>query len=157
MHFDEKFWLAITFIIFVSISFKYIKQYLIVYIDRKIAELSAKIVEAENLRLEAEKLLHEITIKVKSQDSENKQFLDDARNNIKNTIEEKKSLFTQEMNNKHNEAIQKIEQRKNMALMDMHKNFVELAHSIAEKYLQDHENELKSDVELAKKYMNLPN
>jgi F-type H+-transporting ATPase subunit b len=154
MHFDEKFWLAITFVIFVVISYKFIKTAVTSLIDKKIAELSAKVVEAEALRKEAEKLLQEINDKISLQDTENQNLLDEARTNIKNTIENRKGLFTHELNTKYQEAIKKIEQRKDLALIDLHKNFIEIAHSIAERYLADHSKELKSDVDIAKKYIN---
>jgi F-type H+-transporting ATPase subunit b len=154
MHFDEKFWLALSFIVFVAISYKFIKAAVANLIDKKIAELSAKVVEAETLRRDAEKLLNEISVKIAAQNAENQQLLDEARTNIKNTIENKKGLFTHELNIKYEEAVKKIEQRKSLALIDLHKNFIEIAHSITEKYLKDRSKDLQPDVEIAKKYIN---
>ena len=83
---DPKFWVAVSFVLFIAAIFNPVRKILISSLDNQIKEIKNKIQESEDVKKEAEKILSEL----KKRETE----VDQEINVLKKDAEKRISLFT---------------------------------------------------------------
>ena len=80
--YDETFWVAIAFLLFVAFIYKIIKKVMLSGLDNKIQEIKDSLSKAEELKAEANKLLSEIKEKEAKIASDADMIIEYAKNKI---------------------------------------------------------------------------
>jgi F-type H+-transporting ATPase subunit b len=80
--YDETFWVAIAFLLFVAFIYKIIKKVMLSGLDNKIQEIKDSLSKAEELKAEANKLLSEIKEKEAKLASDADKIIEYAKNKI---------------------------------------------------------------------------
>ena len=146
MTIDATFWVAISFIIFLSILIYFkIPQKIKKALDENILNIKNQINEAENLKEEAKNILSEHEKKISNSKSEVKMMIDKA-----NDVSEKNVIKTNEefhilMENRKKNAEERIKQMKNQALKDIKNTSVKIAIESVEKLLKNSIDKSKLD------------
>ncbi|MDB2682698.1 F0F1 ATP synthase subunit B [Alphaproteobacteria bacterium] len=78
---DSNFWVAVSFVIFAGIVWKFGKGAIISMLDGRIEKIKSDIATAENLRVEAQELLAQYQRKQRDAEKEAARILDDAKKN----------------------------------------------------------------------------
>lgn len=76
---DTNFWVALSFILFLLVAYRYGKDAMIGTLDARIEKIRADIETAENLRVEAQELLDQYQRKAKDALSESEELMDSAQ------------------------------------------------------------------------------
>ncbi len=143
---DSAFWVAISFIIFLSILIYFkIPQKIKKALDENILNIKNQINEAENLKEEAKNILSEHEKKISNSKSEVKMMIDKA-----NDVSEKNVIKTNEefhilMENRKKNAEERIKQMKNQAFKDIKNASVKIAIESVEKLLKNSIDKSKLD------------
>ena len=134
--FDATFWVAISFLLFIALLlYKKIPKIVLNQIDNKIAELKSKIDDAENLKLNSEKLLNIAQSKLEKSDNENTEIQKKAQKISDDEIIISKEKMSRSLRNKETTAYYKIEQAKNDAINQVKKEATKIAIETVEKIL----------------------
>ena len=151
---SETFWVAVAFFIFVILSFKKIKKILIESLDKRIKEIKIRINEAKKIKEEAE-------INLKEAKKNLKKIIDDKKRIIEDTKEEAKILKDKLLNEEkiynqrfEKKIIDRIEQSKNQAIIDIKKIALEISIKSIKDFLKN-EKETKDDQLISKSITNL--
>ena len=76
---SESFWVSIAFFIFVILSFKKGKEFILSALDKRIANIKNSINEAKKIKLDAENNLKEVEINFKKLKIDKKEILVEAK------------------------------------------------------------------------------
>ena len=88
MHFfDENFWVAISFILFVYFAYKPVKKAIINSLDVKIDDIKQKFAESEKIKTEAKLLLEEIQKEMMNFEEYKKQIINKAKDIIRKSLD----------------------------------------------------------------------
>jgi len=87
MHFfDENFWVAISFILFLYFAYKPVKKAIINSLDVKIDDIKQKFAESEKIKTEAKLLLEEIQKEMMNFEEYKKQIINKAKDSTEKLI-----------------------------------------------------------------------
>ena len=128
MTFDATFWVAISFIIFITslIYFK-IPQKIIELLNKMITDIKNEISESEKLRSESKSLLDNAQKKLDTANDKTKIILDQARKDSENLVIEMNDKFHKSADLKKSSASAKISQMKEAAIKDIKDTSIRLA------------------------------
>lgn len=147
---DEKFWLALCFIIFVAAVFKPARKAVLSALDESIKNIKQKINEAFDLRQSAEEL-----------QKQNQQTLSELNRDFKPTLEKNSQIFQDHLKNKESFLEEMFESRINsfkksqsgnlkLKSKEEYARIVNKAFDAVNAYLADNRKDLPSDLEIAK-------
>jgi F-type H+-transporting ATPase subunit b len=142
--FNEKFWLAIAFVTFVALIFKYGKKYILNSLDEKSKIIAKEIMLAEQARIKAEEML----IEAKNFLDESKKFAErikiEAESEAEKLIIETKKSAQEEIAKKISAAKARIDQEKMIMIKQIKSNIVDLTVKNLEEKIQkiDQKNQL---------------
>ena len=110
---SESFWVSIAFFIFVILSFKKGKEFILSALDKRIANIKNSINEAKKIKLDAENNLKEVEINFKKLKIDKKEILVEAKK--KAQIIKEEILVQERINNErlNKQISERIEQSKN--------------------------------------------
>ena len=151
---SETFWVAISFFIFVILSFKKGKKILIESLDKRIEEIKKKINEAKELKVEAENNLNEAKKNLKKMIDDKKRMINEANKEAKNLesrLLNEEKIYSERFKKK---IAERIVQSRKQTLNDIKK----LALDISIKSIKDllnNEKEIKDDQLISKSITNL--
>lgn len=154
IQFDEKFWLAFSFVVFITLIYKPVKGFILNYLDRQITELNAKIQEAAKLKKNSELLLEQSRKNITEISNEYQSRLNEARENISQLITRKERLLEQELEQKYGDAINRIERQKEQVIVALKSEFIEVSHQLIDSYLEDHPEDLPKDKHITETLIN---
>jgi len=109
---DERFWLAVSFFIFIYIAYKPVKKAVLGSLDAKINSIKAQILEAENLKKEAKLLFEKTEIQMNHLVVLRAELLHDAKITANQLIEEGNEQIEALLQRKKSEAATSIERQK---------------------------------------------
>ena len=143
-------WVAISFIIFVILVFKPLKNMMLTSLDNKIAELKSQLEESKKLKEEAEKLLNVQKKKYEDTLSKIKKLNDDAiyeSKIIKKKIEEdiKNSLSRKEEGYKQLSSQMELKVRGDLKNEIINKTLIYTEFKIKKKLKKSHNSKLIND------------
>ena len=140
---DPKFWITISFIIFIALIFNPIRKILGTSLDLKIKEIKDSIDEAENLKNETQITLSEIKKRQNEVKTEIQEIHSNANLKIKNLESETHKKLNEQMSKRELMANSKIEQMARDANISIQKNIsdtsIKVAISLIEEKLDDNE------------------
>ena len=153
---SENFWVAIAFLIFVTLSFKKGKQIILKTLDKRIENISRKINDARKIKEEAENNLNEAKKNFEEIVDDKKRIINEANEeakNLKDKLLNEEKIYSKRFKKK---ILDRIEQSKNQTINDIKK----LALDISIKSIKDllnNEKEIKDDQLISKFITNLFN
>ena len=140
---DPKFWITISFIIFIALIFNPIRKILGTSLDLKIKEIKDSIDEAENLKNETQTTLSEIKKRQNEVKTEIQAIHSNANLKIKNLESEAHKKLNEQISKRELMAKSKIEQMARDANISIQKNIsdtsIKVAISLIEEKLDDNE------------------
>jgi F-type H+-transporting ATPase subunit b len=114
--FDEKFWLAISFLAFGVIFKKYAWPFIIKALDNKSKEIANSILEAREMREHAQKLLLEAKKLHEEAEAFSKKTLSDAKNDAEKLALEAREAMKKEIEKISALAIQRVKNEEEKAI-----------------------------------------
>lgn len=114
--FDEKFWLAISFLTFAVIFKKYAWPVIIKGLDGKSKDIAHQILEAKELKEHAEKLLAEAKELHKEAEKYSTKILQEAEHDAKKLVEESQEALRNEIAKMSAGALQRVKNEEERAI-----------------------------------------
>lgn len=151
--FDESFWLAVSFIVFVYIAYRPIKKSILKSIDSKILEIKEQVQEAANLKKDAALFLEKAQAELANLDKFRQELVARTISDTDKIISERSLEMQSLLNMKQNEAVNALETQKTHTSAEIRGEFTELAIKIANKYLEQTNNNNASDLEIARNFL----
>ena len=150
---DPKFWLAISFLIFISLLGKYVLPIIIKIIDYKTKKIADDVASAKEMKERAEKLL----LEAQKQQSEaiiySRQLIEDAKNEAVDFIINSKKMIEKELEIKMALAEQRIRQEEENVINEIKTRIIDSAiRSIRDNLIRTNDNRKpgeKNPLELA--------
>lgn len=133
---SPKFWLAISFVIFLVLFVKYAFPFILKAIDSKSAEISANLDNAKKMRSEASTLLTEAQRYYDDSVKHSDQLIKDAANESDKIINEYKLKVESEIAKKMQAAKDRISSEEKMIIDSVKSEVVELIFSAIKKDLE---------------------
>ena len=129
--FDESFWVACSIILFVGLMFNYIRSYGKKFLEGKISSICTKLDEAENLNIEANKVLEQQRQKHKLAKVEIKEIEKNTEEEIAQLKKDAEKELSYKMEHKSNNAQDRIASNEAKALANLRLETVEIATKIS--------------------------
>lgn len=120
---DEKFWLAISFVIFIYFAYRPVKKIVLSSLDNTIDSIKKYLLEAENLKKDASLMLQEIEKKVAGLPQIKEQAFRDAEIIIKKIHEDNNNATEKMLEYKLSQALSTINNQKLQISEDIKNNF----------------------------------
>ena len=146
MAIDATFWVAISFIIFVSVLVYFkIPQKINETLNKIIFDIKNEIGESEKLRNESKILLDKAQSKLDSATLDTKKITDQAKNDSEKLVLEMNEKFHNSSEIKKNAAQQKINQMKENAIRDIKNTSIKIAVESVQKIISTSVDKSKLD------------
>ena len=155
MHFfDENFWVAISFILFVYFAYKPVKKAIINSLDAKIDDIKQKFAESEKIKTEAKLLLEEIQKEMMNFEEYKKHIVNNAKDSTEKLIEKRTKEMEIALDRKSKSANQIIENEKSKISEELKNEFIDSVINSVRNYLIESKNNSISDEEIIDKFIN---
>ncbi len=155
MHFfDENFWVAISFILFVYFAYKPVKKAIINSLDVKIDDIKQKFAESEKIKTEAKLLLEEIQKEMMNFEEYKKQIINKAKDSTEKLIKKRTKEMEIALDRKSKSANQIIENEKSKISEELKNEFTDSVINSVRNYLIESKNNSISDEEIIDKFIN---
>lgn len=154
MHFlDERFWLAVSFIIFLYLAYKPIKKALLNSLDLKITSIKEQVLESQKLNKDAVELLKKTTEQLEKLSNLRDKIIKEGIEITDKLVIEKNKEIEIFLERKQAEAVSLIENQQSEALQILQAELSDKIIKIVTLYFQSSQNEGLKDSEIAKKLM----
>ncbi len=151
MHFlDEKFWLAICFIIFLYLAYRPIRKAVINSLDNKIKAIKAKIDEATNIKQDAKLLLGQVERELGTLSTLKQEILQQAQKETKMLVASHAEQLEAVLESKKAEAINEINNQKRQAYSEIQGEIAAITTQLVIEYFNSESDERLSDAKIAK-------
>lgn len=147
---DERFWIALCFLIFVYFVYKPIKLAFLSFVNQKINFIKSQIAEAESIKHEAELLLNKAEEQIANLSKLKQQMLDDATNSATLFLNEKQKAIELATESQQKESLNIIQNQYNASYEKMKNDLMEETFQLVLEYLKTSNNTSLSDIEIAK-------
>jgi F-type H+-transporting ATPase subunit b len=155
MHFfDENFWVAISFILFLYFAYKPVKKAIINSLDAKIDDIKQKFAESEKIKTEAKLLLEEIQKEMMNFEEYKKQIISKATDSTEKLVEKRTKEMEIALDRKSKSANQIIENEKSKISEELKNEFTDSVINSVRNYLIESKNNSISDEEIIDKFIN---
>jgi F-type H+-transporting ATPase subunit b len=151
--FDERFWLAISFLIFLYLVYRPIKNAILRALDKKITIVKNQVLEAQKLNEDTTLLFNHAEQQIDKIESLREKMLKDAKELADVISKQQTKEINQFLENKKSEAIDLINRQKLKASEDLHSEFCDKMTELVAEYLRSIPNNSLSDSDIAKKFM----
>ncbi len=154
MHFfDENFWVAVSFIVFLYFAYKPVRKAIINSLDARINDIKEKLAQTEKLKAEAKSLLEEVQKEMENFESYKQQLLDKAKISTDNLIEKRTKELEIALTRKSNSATSLIENEKSKISEELKNEFTDTVINIVRNYLIESKNNSVSDEAIINKFI----
>lgn len=147
---DERFWIALCFVIFVYCVYKPIRVAFLAFVNQKINFIKSQIAEAESIKREAEFLLNKAEEEMANLSKLKQEMLDDATNSATLFLNEKQRAIQIATEAQQKESLNIIQTQYNASYEKMKKDLMEETFQLVIEYLKTSNNTSLSDIEIAK-------
>lgn len=149
MHFfDESFWVALSFLIFLFFAYRPVKKAIVNSLNARIEEINTKLLEAQQLKENARILLEEVEAELKHFEERKEKILKNAEASTAKLIENKTKEMSMQIDRMQKSAEDSIENTKNKATSKLSAEFIEHSLTLVREYLQETKNNSTNDDEL---------
>ena len=147
MTIDATFWVAIAFIIFITILvYLKVPQKINSFLNIMIEDIKNELNEAEKLKKESKNLLNESQEKLENSQKENEQIIKNAREESEKLIIEINNKFYQTSENRKKVTEQKIVQMKEDAIKSIKNASIKISMATVAKLIKTSINKSKLDI-----------
>lgn len=154
IHFlDEKFWLAVSFVIFLYFAYKPIKKALLNSLDLKIASIKEQVLEAQKLNIDAQDLLKKTTEQLEKLANLGDKIIKEGVEATDRLVVEKNKEIEMFLERKQAEVVNLIENQQSKALQVLQTELSDKITKLVTLYFQSSQNAGLKDSEIAKKFM----
>lgn len=126
MHFDQTFWVGVSFLLFIALVWKPISRLLMGALDGRAERIQKELDEALRLKEEAQSLLATYQEKQKELLDEAEQIVRHAEEESKRIITEAEKNLEESLNKRIEMSMQKIASHEASILQDVHNNMVDV-------------------------------
>ncbi|WP_341756054.1 MULTISPECIES: ATP F0F1 synthase subunit B [unclassified Candidatus Tisiphia] len=151
--FDEKFWLAICFLIFVYLVYRPIKNIILKSLDDKIIAIKNQVVEAQKLNEDMALLFEDAVKQIQQIEVLREEMLKDGRETANNLIEQQNVEIDKFLESKKLETIDLMNRQKLEASQILQSEFCDKMVELVAIYMKSTKNNGMSDSEIAKNLM----
>ena len=127
MFHDPKFWLAVSFTLFVILMIKYAWPLIIRMIDGKVSQISQNLKDSERLKKQAEKLLKDAQKYHEDSAKQSEQLIKDAKSESDNIVKECEKAVSDEIEKKLASADERIKTSEARVVREMKEKVIESA------------------------------
>lgn len=154
MHFlDERFWLAISFIIFVYLIYRPAKKAILKSLDMKILEVQERVLKAEKLKDDAKLLFEQTEEQIKNLEALQLQLTKENNEITEKIVQEKTKEIEEFLEHKKVETIKLIESQKLLASKELQDEFSDEVVKLVSEYFHSTKNNNLSETDIAKNLM----
>ena len=123
---DPKFWLSISFLIFLALMLKYLMPKITVDLDNKSKQIADQIADAKKMREQAEELL--ISAKKHNEDSINycQKLIEDAKNEASKLLADSQNSLEEELAKKTALAKERIKAEEEKTIREIKSGIIEV-------------------------------
>ena len=146
---DERFWLAICFVIFIYISYRPIKKAILNSLDAKISAIKSYLAEAEELKKEAENLLQKTEQQMLKLASLRTEIFSNAQNEVDNLIISREREINKLIERREHDSLIAMKLKQNQAIADAQSELMQKVTGVVTQYFVSLKN-APSDVDIAK-------
>ena len=154
--FDEKFWLAICFLIFVYLVYRPIKNIILKSLDDKITAIKDQVLEAQKLNEDITLLFEDAVVQIQQIEVLREKMIKDGKETANNIIKQQNEEFDKFLESKKLETIDLMNRQKLEASQMLQSEFCDKMLELVAIYMQSTKNDSISDSEIAKKLMRDP-
>ncbi|MEM6781769.1 MAG: hypothetical protein AAF569_07895 [Pseudomonadota bacterium] len=145
---DSNVWVAISFVIFGFIVYKFAGKFIVGALDKKIEEIRREIDEAENLRVEAQELLAQYQRKQRDAEKEAKSIIKNAEEHAEKIRVKAEADLAEAMARKEEQLTERLKRIEDNAIADIQNHAAELAVNATTQIIEE---TLSKDVDQALK------
>lgn len=138
MHFDESFWVAVSFFTFIFLVAKPVGRFIAAGLDKRSHTIKEELDEAMRLKEEAQALLASYQRKQRKAVEEAEEILDHARDEAERITRQAQSHLEQEIAKRTEIALQKIAQAQTSVVQEIRDNAVDITVSASRMLLEKH-------------------
>ncbi|MFU7501431.1 MULTISPECIES: ATP F0F1 synthase subunit B [unclassified Candidatus Tisiphia] len=154
--FDEKFWLAICFLIFVYLVYRPIKNIILKSLDDKITAIKDQVLEAQKLNEDMTLLFENAAVQIQQIEVLREKMIKDGKETANNIIKQQNEEFDKFLESKKLETIDLMNRQKLEASQMLQSEFCDKMLELVAIYMQSTKNDSISDSEIAKRLMENP-
>lgn len=151
--FDEKFWLAICFLIFVYLVYRPIKNIILKSLDDKIMAIKDQVLEAQKLNEDMTLLFEDAAVQIQQIEVLREKMIKDGKETANNIIKQQNEEFDKFLESKKLETIDLMNRQKLEASQMLQSEFCDKILELVAIYMQSTKNDSISDSEIAKRLM----
>jgi F-type H+-transporting ATPase subunit b len=144
-YFDPRFWVAISFAIFVVLGFKKIKVFLLGALDSRAAKIREELDHARRLREEAEAVLDEYKKRQAQYLKEAEAMLNKAREDADALTRQSEKELKTVLDSRMNQALDKIAREEELAIQEVRNHVVDIALAAARAVIVNHVGKLPQE------------
>lgn len=142
---DPKFWVAVSFFIFVALAYKKIVAFTTRSLDDRSARIRHELDEARRLREEAEAVLAQYKQKQAEYLKEAERMLADARRDADTLRAYAEKELAAQLEGRTKQAMERIAQEERQAVAEVRNHVVDIALATARSMIADHVSKLSQD------------
>lgn len=154
--FDEKFWLAICFLIFVYLVYRPIKNIILKSLDDKIMVIKDQVLEAQKLNEDMTLLFEDATAQIQQIEVLREKMIKDSKETANNIIKQQNEEIDKFLESKKLETIDLMNRQKLEASQMLQSEFCDKMVELVTIYMRSTKNDSISDSEIAKRLMENP-
>ena len=142
--FNEEFWVAICFVIFIILAYIPVKKAILNALDSRIDIIKRQINETKNLRDEAENLLNEAKKEINNFEEYKKKVEKSAKESTAKLIDIRSKEMELILERQKESTYQSINHKKIKTSSELSEAFTDKVISVVENYLRDNQDEVIS-------------
>lgn len=154
--FDEKFWLAVCFLIFVYLVYRPIKNIILKSLDDKIMVIKDQVLEAQKLNEDMTLLFEDATAQIQQIEVLREKMIKDGKETTNNIIKQQNEQIDKFLESKKLETIDLMNRQKLEASQMLQSEFCDKMVELVTIYMRSTKNDSISDSEIAKRLMENP-
>ncbi|WP_341748045.1 ATP F0F1 synthase subunit B [Candidatus Tisiphia endosymbiont of Dascillus cervinus] len=154
--FDEKFWLAVCFLIFVYLVYRPIKNIILKSLDDKIMVIKDQVLEAQKLNEDMTLLFEDATAQIQQIEVLREKMIKDGKETANNIIKQQNEEIDKFLESKKLETIDLMNRQKLEASQMLQSEFCDKMVELVTIYMRSTKNDSISDSEIAKRLMENP-
>ena len=158
MHFfDENFWIAVSFVIFLYFAYKPIRKVITNSLDARINEIKEKLAQTEKIKTEAKLLLEETQKEMENFEEYKQQIIAKAKISTDKLIEKRTKEMEIALTRKSEDAVKLLENEKSKITQQLRDEFTNTVINLVRSYLAESKNNSVSDEEIINRFIKQKN
>jgi len=158
MHFfDENFWIAVSFVIFLYFAYKPIRKVITNSLDARINEIKEKLAQTEKIKTEAKLLLEETQKEMENFEEYKQQIIAKAKISTDKLIEKRTKDMEIALTRKSEDAVKLLENEKSKITQQLRDEFTDTVINLVRSYLAESKNNSVSDEEIINRFIKQKN